>query len=139
MNIKFNLFRFFPRKFERIFKSLYKHKLDYNLNHLQKKGLNLNIVYDIGAYKGEWSKNLSKKSLKDKKFYLFEANETNEKFLIKSNFKYFLGVLSDSKKEIKFHSRGLTGDSYYKEQSERTEWDLTMLEEVDAEVLQDAK
>lgn len=119
MNLKFYFFKFFPKKFEKFFKSLYKNKLDHNLSELIKKGLNLEIVYDIGAYRGEWSKNLNKKSLKNKKFYLFEANEVNEKFLVNSKFDFFIGVLSDSKKEINFYSRGLTGDSYYKEKSER--------------------
>ena len=86
MNLKFYFFKFFPKKFEKFFKSLYKNKLDHNLSELIKKGLNLEIVYDIGAYRGEWSKNLNKKSLKNKKFYLFEANEVNEKFLVNSKF-----------------------------------------------------
>lgn len=119
MNFKFNFFKFFPKKFERLFNSLYKHKLDYNLNKLIKKGLNLEVIYDIGAFKGEWSKNLSKRSLKNKKFYLFEANESNKKFLISSKFEYFIGILSDSNKEVNFYSRGLTGDSYYREKSNR--------------------
>ena len=119
MSIKFNFFKIFSKKFKTLFKSLYKHKLDYNLNELIKTGLNLEIIYDIGAYKGEWSKGISKKSLKNKKFYLFEANVSNEKYLIDTKFDYFLGVLSDTKKELKFYSRGLTGDSYYREQSER--------------------
>ena len=102
MSIKFNFFKIFSKKFKTLFKSLYKHKLDYNLNELIKKGLNLEIIYDIGAYKGEWSKGISKKSLKNKKFYLFEANVSNEKYLIDTKFDYFLGVLSDTKKELKF-------------------------------------
>jgi len=119
MNIKFNFFQFFPRRFKTIFQSLYKHKLDYNLSVLIKKGLDLEIIYDIGAYRGEWSKSLNKTSLKNKKFYLFEANDVNKEFLINSKFEYFLGVLSSSKKEVNFYSRGLTGDSYYRELSNR--------------------
>ncbi len=119
MKIKFELFKFFPRVFTRFFKSLYKHKLDYNLSELINRGLNIDVIYDIGAYRAEWSKNLSKSSLKKKNFILFEANQANEEYLIKSNFKYFIGVLSDEKKEVNFYSRKLTGDSYYREQSER--------------------
>ena len=119
MNIKFNFFQFFPRRFKTIFQSLYKHKLDYNLSELIKKGLDLEIIYDIGAYRGEWSKSRNKTSLKNKKFYLFEANDVNKEFLINSKFEYFLGVLSSTKKEVNFYSRGLTGDSYYREQSGR--------------------
>ena len=119
MTTKFKFLRLFSKQFKKIFKSLYKNRLDYNLNELKKKGLDLEIIYDIGAYHGEWSKAFNKTSLENKKFYLFEANETNEKFLIDSKFEYFIGILSSSKKEVNFYSRGLTGDSYYRELSNR--------------------
>lgn len=119
MNIKFNIFKKYPKLFTRFFKSLYKHKLDYNITELTKKGLCLDIVYDVGAYQAEWSNNYIKKSLKKKNFFLFEANKTNENYLKKSGFKYFIEVLSDEKKRVKFYSKKLTGDSYYREQSER--------------------
>ncbi len=119
MKIKYEIFKSFPRIFTRFFKSLFKHRLDYNLTELIKKGVNIDVIYDIGAYRAEWSKNLSKTSLKKKNFILFEANQANEKYLKSSNFKYFIGVLSDVKKKVNFYSRKLTGDSYYREQSER--------------------
>ena len=124
MRFKFNFFNTFPKIFTRFFKSLYKHKLDYHLSQLISHGLKIDVVYDIGAYQGEWSKNFSKTSLKNKKFFLFEANKAHEEYLDKSNFKYFIGVLSDKKKEINFYSRKLTGDSYYREQSERYDENL---------------
>ena len=117
MNLKFKFFKTFPKIFTRFFKSLYKHKLDYNLSELIYKGLNISVIYDIGAYHGEWSKNLSKTSLKKKDFILFEANQSNSEYLKKSKFKYFIGVLSNEKKEINFYSKKLTGDSYYREKT----------------------
>jgi FkbM family methyltransferase len=119
MKIKFELLKSFPKVFTRFFKSLYKHKLDYNLAELINKGLDIKVIYDIGAYHGEWSKSLNETSLKKKDFILFEANQTNIEYLKKSKFKYFIGVLSNEKKKINFYSRKLTGDSYYREQSER--------------------
>ena len=119
MKIKFNLFKFFPNLYGRLFRSLYKNKLDYNLNELLKKGLSIEIIYDVGAYKGEWSKHYSNTSLKNKKFYLFEANNNNKRFLINTKFDYFIGVLSNEKKKLKFYTRKLSGDSYYRELSER--------------------
>ena len=80
MNKKFNFFKLFPRIYTRLFKSLYKNRLDYNLSELLKNGLSIETIYDIGAYKGEWSTYYNKTSLKNKKFYLFEANQSNEKF-----------------------------------------------------------
>ena len=62
---------------------------------------------------------LSKKS----DFILFEANQTNSEYLNKSKFKYFIGVLSNEKKKVNFYSRKLTGDSYYREQSDRYDKD----------------
>ena len=119
MNFKFKFFQLFPQLFSRLFKSLYRHKLDYNLAGLIKSGMCLDIIYDIGAHKAKWSKNMSLKSLNNKEFILFEANKTNEKYLKDTSFKYFIEVLSDEKKKIKFYSKKLPGDSYYKEQSDR--------------------
>ena len=119
MKIKFIIFKLFPRIFTRFFKSLYKHKLDYNLSELIKRGLKIDVVYDIGAYRAEWSKSLNQTSLKKKDFILFEANQENEEYLKKTNFKYHIGVLSNERKKVNFYSRKLTGDSYYREQSER--------------------
>jgi len=81
------------------------------------RGLKIDVIYDIGAFRGEWSNFLSRTSLKNKKFYLFEANKENEKYLEKLSFKYFFGVLSDKKKDVNFYSRISTGDSYLVEQT----------------------
>tara|TARA_Y100000816_G_C25985365_1_gene514641 strand:- start:32 stop:778 length:747 start_codon:yes stop_codon:yes gene_type:complete len=115
--LKFKVFKFFLKKYERAFNSFYKNKLNLKLVKLQKNGLNINTIYDIGAYRGEWSLDLSKKSLKGKEFILFEANENNEKYLKNKNFNYFIEVLSDKKKQIKFYSKEHVGDSYYIEQT----------------------
>ena len=88
--LKFKVFKFFLKKYERAFNSFYKNKLNLKLVKLQKNGLNINTIYDIGAYRGEWSLDLSKKSLKGKEFILFEANEKNEKYLKNKNFNYFI-------------------------------------------------
>ena len=112
-----NLFNFFPKTLDKVFNFIYRYKLNSNLNELLKKKIKIQIVYDIGAYKGGWSKFLNKTSLKGREFYLFEANPKNEKYLKELNFKYFIKVLSDKVKEIKFYSISGTGDSYYSEQT----------------------
>tara|TARA_B100000795_G_scaffold239786_1_gene201625 strand:- start:69 stop:701 length:633 start_codon:yes stop_codon:yes gene_type:complete len=82
-----------------------------------KKNVKIENIYDIGAYRGKWSTFLSNTSLKNKKFFLFEANIENNIYLKKLNFKYFISVLSDKIKEVKFYSKAHTGDSYYLEQT----------------------
>tara|TARA_B100001250_G_scaffold18052_1_gene15687 strand:- start:1161 stop:1913 length:753 start_codon:yes stop_codon:yes gene_type:complete len=115
--IAYNIFKIFPKKFNKIFNRFYGHKLNYNLINLIKKGLEIDIIYDIGAFRGEWSSFLNKTSLKNKKFYLFEANEENEQHLKKLSFKYFIKILSDKEKKVDFFSKVSTGDSYFIEQT----------------------
>ena len=117
LKLRYHLFKFFPKRFIKFFNRLYEHKLNFNLLDLINKGLKIDVIYDIGAYRGEWSNFLSKTSLKNKNFYLFEANKENEKYLKKLNFKYFFGVLSDKDKNVEFYSRVSTGDSYLVEQT----------------------
>ena len=86
--------------------------------------IEINTIYDIGAYRGQWTEQLYKSSLKNKKFYLFEANNENEKYLKQYKHEYFIETLSDETKEVKFYSKASTGDSYYPEQSSYYEKDL---------------
>ena len=116
--LAYNLFKIFPKRFIKLFDKFYSHKLSYNLLKLIEKGMKIDFVYDVGAYRGEWSNFLNETSLKDKKFFLFEANEENKKYLDKLNFKYFIEVLSDKEKTVEFFSQISTGDSYYIEQTE---------------------
>tara|TARA_B110000263_G_C15197360_1_gene459004 strand:+ start:79 stop:825 length:747 start_codon:yes stop_codon:yes gene_type:complete len=115
--LAYKLFKFLPKKYNRLFNSFYKHKLNSNLIDLMKKKIQIQNIYDIGAYKGEWSIFLNNTSLKNKEFFLFEANIENEIYLKKLNFKYFISVLSDKIKEVEFYSKVHTGDSYYPEQT----------------------
>jgi FkbM family methyltransferase len=110
-------FKVFPQIYIKFFNRSYDHKLNHNLLNLLKRGLKIDIIFDIGAYRGEWSKLFNKTSLKNKKLYLFEANEENREFLKRSGFKYFFNVLSDRRKEVEFFSRVSTGDSYLVEQT----------------------
>jgi FkbM family methyltransferase len=115
--IAYNIFKIFPKKFNKFFNIFYSHKLNYNLTYLIKKGLEIDVIYDIGAFKGKWSSFLNKTSLKNKKFFLFEANEESEQYLKKLDFKYFIEVLSDKEKKVDFFSKASTGDSYFIEQT----------------------
>ena len=73
-------------------------KFNSIISNLLNKNLEINNIYDIGAFRGEWTYKLNKDCLKNKNFYLFEANIENEKYLKKYNHKYFIETLSDKKK-----------------------------------------
>lgn len=115
--IRYYFFKLFPRKFNKAFNRLYDHKLNYNLLRLIENGFKIENIYDIGAYRGVWSKELNETTLKNKNFFLFEANEENDVYLSKLNFKYFFAVLSDKSKSVEFYSNISSGDSYFKEQT----------------------
>jgi len=67
---------------------IYKFKINITLNNLIKDGIEINTVYDIGAFHGEWSQFLNKKSLKNKKFYRFEVNDEYEGTIKKNAFEF---------------------------------------------------
>ena len=115
--INFKIINYFKKKYKKLFNSLYKQKLNSIILHLLDNKIEINSVYDVGAYQGEWTKALKKTSLKNSKFFLFEANAENEKYLKNSDHKYFINVLSDKNKEVKFFSKAHTGDSYFLEKT----------------------
>ena len=115
--INFKIINYFKKKYKKLFNSLYKQKLNSIILHLLDNKIEINNVYDVGAYQGEWTKALKKTSLKNSKFFLFEANAENEKYLKNSDHKYFINVLSDKIKEVKFFSKAHTGDSYFLEKT----------------------
>lgn len=90
--------------------------LNLLLHKLQINGLNINTVYDIGACRGDWSKQM-KSYLPNADFFLFEANPAYDQVLAQTGFPYLCGqVLSNPGREtVAFYNGTNTGDSYYKE------------------------
>lgn len=84
------------------------------LHLLQQKGFEPRVIYDIGAFRGEWSKEMYRLFPKSE-FFLFEANKNNEPYLKKQPFPYFIELLGNEHKTAIFYSRDWTGDSVYKE------------------------
>ena len=115
------LVKLFPRIFFNIFRKLYRKKLTYNLLNIISKGFNIQNVYDVGAHKGLWSKSLKGSLLKNSNFFLFEANLSHEKDLISTGYPYFINLLSDTIKEVKFYNNNNTGDSYFMENTNEYE------------------
>ena len=67
--INFKIVEFFKKKYEKLFNSLYKQKLNSIILHLKQNNVEINTVYDVGAFQGDWTKLLKKTSLKNSKFY----------------------------------------------------------------------
>ena len=125
----YNFLRVLPFKIINYFK-IYKFRLNITLDNLIKDGIEINTVYDIGAFHGEWSQFLNKTSLKNKKFYCFEANDAHEEIIKKKGFEYSIGVLSDKKKEVEFYSMNHSGDSYYLEQTNFYKKDIKAIKKI---------
>jgi FkbM family methyltransferase len=102
------------------------------IRDLVKNGVDLNVIYDIGAHKGRWTK-WHQKILKNKKFVLFEANEIHRKKLEKICCDFFIQVLASENKQLKFYRKGGTGDSIYLENTDHYSgaYDVVMAKTVD--------
>lgn len=78
---------------------------------------NVNVVYDIGAFKGEFTKKIY--GIKPTaNIYAFEANRMRSRPRWSKSIdtiQWFNKVLSNTIEERKFYSLGTTGDSLYKE------------------------
>ena len=85
------------------------------LGFMESKGYKLKTVFDIGAFKGSWSKKL-KEHYRDAEVVLFEANPRYKEDLSSTGFKFFNVALSNPGREfVDFYNGTNTGDSYYKE------------------------
>lgn len=72
------------------------------------------VVYDIGAHKGAWTRQL-RSEIPSVNSFMFEANPNHENDLKGIGCWYNVGVLSDSEKTVEFYACGGTGDSLYRE------------------------
>lgn len=94
-------------------------QLENFIQRLSAAGLDLSVVYDIGACVGDWSKHFQK-CLPNSEFILFEANPFYIDYLKNTGFKYFEVALSNPGRNfVTFFNGNNTGDSYYKE---NTSW-----------------
>lgn len=88
------------------------------LFHLNQKGFSPNIIYDIGAFKGGWSREIQT-VFPEANFYLFEANEDNRGDLSLQKFPFFIELLGNEEKEVLFHHTHIpsSGESLFLEQT----------------------
>lgn len=87
------------------------------IREVRQAGVNLDVVYDIGANDGRWTREC-KQFLPLATYYLFEANPAIN--LSSEHSHFFNAVLSDEDgKRVKYHladpGKENTGNSYYKE------------------------
>ena len=91
--------------------------LDNNQKFIRKlllDGIKIDTAYDIGAYKGVWTRSL-KHIIPNAEFILFEANSSHEPELKKTKSRYFLEVLSDTENNRQWWTDSSTGDSLFRE------------------------
>lgn len=116
---KYQLIEKLLLNFPSLSKTFYRYSVNNKLGKFLKnfqKNYKIDYVYDVGAYKGEWSKFYKNTSLSNSNFILFEANKAHEINLKKTSFRYFNVILSNEKKGVKFFNNiNSTGDSYYQE------------------------
>lgn len=86
------------------------------IQRMKNAGMPLDIVYDIGAWQGGWSKSMQT-VLPTSQYVLFEANPVYEQALENTGFDFYCGLaLSNPGREyVEFYNGTNTGDSYYKE------------------------
>lgn len=96
---------------------LERRRLAYVLTQMRRQGVRIDVVYDIGAHRGEWTKSVRAR-LPGARFYLFEANAVHAAALRDSGDAFFIAVLSSESRLVDFYGTGGPGDSYYREATE---------------------
>ena len=82
---------------------------------LKKRGYKSKVIFDIGAFKGDWSREV-KHHFPEAKCFLFEANSAYATDLVNTGLDFFNVTLSEpGKSSVRFYNAGATGNSYYKE------------------------
>jgi FkbM family methyltransferase len=88
----------------------------YEFFNTIKNKVNIDVIYDIGACRGNWSREVHTHFFPDAQFVLFEANPEYKNDLAALDFTSFNTVLSNPGREyVEFFNGTNTGDSYYKE------------------------
>lgn len=87
------------------------------LEKLVSRQIPIKDIYDIGAYKGLWSRDV-RRIFPNARFTLIEPNEIHNKSISSLGFRPFNFVLGKlSGENVLFYSKGQTGDSYFLEKN----------------------
>ena len=90
--------------------------LESLLARLFRANIDLSVIYDIGAYKGEWATQVNL-FLPNSQIFMFEPNSAHNESLVHTQFPFFNVCFSDQIKEVEFYQTFSQGDSYFKEDS----------------------
>ena len=88
------------------------------IRKLKEKGYIPDIIFDIGAYHGDWTRECLE-IYPQKKYLLFEPNEHVRLSSLKNtrNIKIFNSLLNDKNIEVDWYQMKLTGDSMFREKT----------------------
>jgi FkbM family methyltransferase len=86
------------------------------LKKITNKGLEIKVIYDIGAFVGDWTKN-TKEVLPNAQFVMFEANFACEPYLRQVNVPFFSGVAltKPNQKTASFYNSMNSNSSIFKD------------------------
>ncbi len=104
------------------------------LSLLKAKGFSPKVIYDIGAWRGEWTFAM-KAVFPHSAFFLFEANPNQAPFLALTRAPYFIGILGDEDKKVTFYTNDSTGDSVFLEQTQHYQKDRCREKQMDMTTL----
>jgi len=94
----------------------YAHNLQELVWLMEDSKIKMDVIFDIGANEGKWSRRVNEAMKRNPSFYLFEPNKGfNSKYEKLGFLNYYNVLLSDTEREVEFFGIGSTGDSYYKE------------------------
>ncbi len=82
-----------------------------------KSDITINEIWDVGAFKGEWTKEVMAYAPRAN-FTLFEPNVTHNAILSGMNVKIFNFLLGNIDSSVEFYSHGGSGDSIFPEFNE---------------------
>jgi len=90
--------------------------VEAHLKDLVTRGVDFKNVFDVGAYKGQWTKSVKRFLPSNTNYFLFEPNTKHNPELEEIGHPYFNFLLGHQDNlSVDFYSVGNTGDSYYKE------------------------
>lgn len=84
------------------------------LDRLKRSQIKIDVIWDVGAFRGEWTKQ-TKKHLPSARYILFEPNDQHNIFLKNTSSEFHNMILGKEDNDVKFFSHGGTGDSMYPE------------------------
>ena len=85
------------------------------IRSMKKAGVDIRVVYDVGAYRGKWTEGLKPYLHKNALFFLFEPNAKYDSELRRTGHPVYRVLLSNKSKVLTFYSQEGAGDSYYPE------------------------